>query len=439
MPEFQPHVATSKNPAPIKDPSSNSRKIQPYQPSKLISSCGLITKEQDYQPYQLGGKLLSMTVCSTPDKDPRNSTHYYCNHCNKEKYDYPERHRKWNKELCLTCGKPLPKECNWINMPSREGMCNATCQYMILICDWVKGRTPFEAAFNRALRRLQHYPHDKDELYNTIQTKEISIQYYDNGHLGIVPERAHPTNARFDLQYLKDQSTTLPPKNITKINLKIMVKIPPGIMVQIALQSSFTKKGISIQGGVINSGYTGNLMVLLQNNSEKPYTIESKEKIAQAIFLSLVKIGKFVLVENHKELIQTTRRIFEELIYISENTIMRYLGTELENVSTPQEILNFPKIALYCELTSINWQQPLECYQFMPEKLAKLNIGTMDLDQQQQLKALILKYSDIFSRNGKFGRTNLVQHQIPTEDTRPEKQCVYCVPPIEHNFIREEV
>ncbi|KAG9302634.1 hypothetical protein G9A89_007338 [Geosiphon pyriformis] len=46
----------------------------------------------------------------------------------------------------------------------------------------------------------------------------------------------------------------------------------------------------------------------------------------------------------------------EELIYIPENTIMGYLRTELENMSTPQEFLNFPEIALYCELTSINWQ-----------------------------------------------------------------------------------
>ncbi|KAG9307604.1 hypothetical protein G9A89_023169 [Geosiphon pyriformis] len=41
----------------------------------------------------------------------------------------------------------------------------------ILICDWIRGGTPFEAAFNRALKRLQHYPHDEDELYNTAQAK----------------------------------------------------------------------------------------------------------------------------------------------------------------------------------------------------------------------------------------------------------------------------
>ncbi|KAG9295835.1 hypothetical protein G9A89_009064 [Geosiphon pyriformis] len=74
--------------------------------------------------------------------------------------------------------------------------------------------------------------------------------------------------------------------------------------------------------------------------------------------------------------------ITEELIYIPENTIIKYLGTELENALTLQKILNFPEIALYYKLTLINWQQLLECYQFMPEKLAKLNIGTMDLDQQ---------------------------------------------------------
>ncbi|KAG9287924.1 hypothetical protein G9A89_017519 [Geosiphon pyriformis] len=214
-------------------------------------------------------------------------------------------------------------------------------------------------------------------------------------YLGIIPKRAHLTDAEFNLCYPEDQSTTLPPRSITKIDLKIVVEILPGIMVQIAF----------IQEEVVDSKYTENLMVLLQNNSEKSYTINSKEKIAQVIFLSLVKIGKFVPVENCEELLQTIRGTFgfgligkrikanfaetieekgkikipianttKELIYILEDTIIGYLGMELENASTPQEILNFLKITL------INWQQLLECYQFMTEELTKLNIGTMDPD-----------------------------------------------------------
>ncbi|KAG9291437.1 hypothetical protein G9A89_021856 [Geosiphon pyriformis] len=116
-------------------------------------------------------KLSSMTACSAPDKNPRNPTHYYCNHCNKEKYGYPERHGKWDEEPCLACGEPLPRGCDWNDLPGRGGTCDATCQYMILICDWVRGGMPFEAVFNRALKRLQHYPHDEDELYNTAQAK----------------------------------------------------------------------------------------------------------------------------------------------------------------------------------------------------------------------------------------------------------------------------
>ncbi|KAG9290350.1 hypothetical protein G9A89_007081 [Geosiphon pyriformis] len=89
-------------------------------------------------------KLSSMTAYSVPDENPRNPTHYYCNCCNKEKYEL------------------LPRGCDWNNILGKGGTYNATCQYTILICDWVKERTPFEA----------HYPHDKDELYNTAQAKE---------------------------------------------------------------------------------------------------------------------------------------------------------------------------------------------------------------------------------------------------------------------------
>ncbi|KAG9304741.1 hypothetical protein G9A89_003915 [Geosiphon pyriformis] len=93
------------------------------------------------------------------------------NRCNKEKYGYPERHGKWDEEPCLVCGEPLPRGCDWNDLPGRGGTCDATCQYMILICDWIRGGMPFEAAFNRALKRLQHYPHNEDELYNTAQAK----------------------------------------------------------------------------------------------------------------------------------------------------------------------------------------------------------------------------------------------------------------------------
>ncbi|KAG9290822.1 hypothetical protein G9A89_010971 [Geosiphon pyriformis] len=352
-PEFQPPVATSKKPVPTKDLSLNLRKIQHYQPSKPISSLGLMTKEQDYQPYQ----------CGPAKKDPnetRTTTNNYAP-LNKSKNNTSPKSILISAKTVLSRAK-----INERNLERKMEIENQQSQNQLI---------------NQ--QNSSNGPKSEKFVAYTDLEQVIDIQYFDNGHLGIILERVHPTDAKFDLCYPEDQSTTL------------------------------AKKRISIQGGVIDFGYTGNLMVLLQNNSKKPYTIESKEKIVQAIFLPLVKIGKFVPVENHKELLQTTRGTFgfgltekgieenfaetikkkdeikilianttEEPVYILEDTIIGYFGIELENASTPQEILNFSEITFYCELTSINWQQPLECYQFTPEKLAKLNIRTMDPDQQ---------------------------------------------------------
>ncbi|KAG9297375.1 hypothetical protein G9A89_009459 [Geosiphon pyriformis] len=48
---------------------------------------------------------------------------------------------------------------------------------------------------------------------------------------------------------------------------------------------------------------------MLQNDLEKIYTIEPNKKIAQAIFLPLVKIAQLVLIRNREELKITTREI----------------------------------------------------------------------------------------------------------------------------------
>ncbi|KAG9290609.1 hypothetical protein G9A89_011572 [Geosiphon pyriformis] len=50
---------------------------------------------------------------------------------------------------------------------------------------------------------------------------------------------------------------------------------------------------------------------MLQNDSEKAYTINPNEKIAQTIFLSLVKVAQLVSVKNREELRITARKIQE--------------------------------------------------------------------------------------------------------------------------------
>ncbi|KAG9297011.1 hypothetical protein G9A89_008597 [Geosiphon pyriformis] len=149
------------------------------------------------------------------------------------------------------------------------------------------------------------------EIYIALSdlSKEQKLKWYSDNNEGIMPEHIHDTDTGFDLRYLGKEAIKLEPNLCTCIDLKIALEIPATIMVQLAFRSSLAKKGINIRGGIINAEYIENIITMLQNNSEKTYIIEPNEKIAQAIFLPLVKIAQLVLVRNREELGITAREI----------------------------------------------------------------------------------------------------------------------------------
>ncbi|KAG9295853.1 hypothetical protein G9A89_006592 [Geosiphon pyriformis] len=124
-------------------------------------------------------------------------------------------------------------------------------------------------------------------------------------------ECTHNTDAEFDLRYLGKEAIKLEPNLRTCIDLKIALEILATTIVQLAFRSSLAKKKINIRGGIINVGYVRNIIAMLQNDSEKAYIIEPNEKIAQAIFLPLVKIAQLVSVGNREKLGITVREIQE--------------------------------------------------------------------------------------------------------------------------------
>ncbi|KAG9294538.1 hypothetical protein G9A89_008649 [Geosiphon pyriformis] len=60
----------------------------------------------------------------------------------------------------------LPEECNWIDVVMRGGVCDQTCQYALSISEKVKRGTPFNVAYNSALNKLYHYPHDAEMIFD---------------------------------------------------------------------------------------------------------------------------------------------------------------------------------------------------------------------------------------------------------------------------------
>ncbi|KAG9306737.1 hypothetical protein G9A89_004446 [Geosiphon pyriformis] len=135
----------------------------------------------------------------------------------------------------------------------------------------------------------------------------LQLKYFDNYGQGIRPEKAHKINAGYDLRYSRKDTLVLQPKFLTKINLKIVLEILPGAMVQIASRLSLASKEINIREEVIDAEYTRDITIILQNKTEKTFKIEHAEKIAQAIYLPLINISSLQSVNNREQLRKSKR------------------------------------------------------------------------------------------------------------------------------------
>jgi dUTP pyrophosphatase len=99
-----------------------------------------------------------------------------------------------------------------------------------------------------------------------------------------VPESA----ACFDLQAAVD--ATLEPGQSFPVPSGLIVHVPPGYMFVIAPRSSSVKHGISMPHsiGIIDPTYCGpedEVLILIQNRTDKPVYIEKGQRIAQGFFL----------------------------------------------------------------------------------------------------------------------------------------------------------
>ncbi|KAG9295353.1 hypothetical protein G9A89_013382 [Geosiphon pyriformis] len=159
-----------------------------------------------------------------------------------------------------------------------------------------------------------------------------------------MPEYMCDTDAEFDLRYLEKKAIKLEPNLHTCVDLKIALEILATTIVQLASRSSLMKKKINIKEGIIDARYVENIIVMLQNDSEKAYIIEPNEKIVQAIFLPLVKIAQLVLVGNREELGITARGIQE---FGSMGRI------DIPVNITEEEVINKREIISICQSISI--------------------------------------------------------------------------------------
>ncbi|KAG9306172.1 hypothetical protein G9A89_016076 [Geosiphon pyriformis] len=146
-------------------------------------------------------------------------------------------------------------------------------------------------------------------IYLTKNQSAIQFKYFNNNGKRIKPKKAHEIDTGYNLKYSGKDTLVLQPKSLTKINLRIALKIPLGAMVQIAFQSSLASKEINVREGVIDAGYTGDITIMLQNKTNKLFRIEHAKKIAQAIYLLLINILSLQSVNNREQLGKSKRKM----------------------------------------------------------------------------------------------------------------------------------
>ena len=100
-----------------------------------------------------------------------------------------------------------------------------------------------------------------------------------------VPTRAFTDDAGLDLVTV--ETHTLAPGEGKIFKTGIAIAIDPGYVGLIWDRSSMGKRGIKTLGGVIDSGYRGEVGVILWNLSRNEQEIKSGERIAQLLIQSI--------------------------------------------------------------------------------------------------------------------------------------------------------
>lgn len=112
----------------------------------------------------------------------------------------------------------------------------------------------------------------------------------------IVPSYAHTEDAGFDL--CANETVTLQPGDRASIPTGIAIAIPTGYVGLAWDKGGISHKGgIKSLGGVLDTGYTGEIFMGVINLSDKPYTFEKGHKVGQMILQEKIH-AEFVEVDD---------------------------------------------------------------------------------------------------------------------------------------------
>ena len=120
----------------------------------------------------------------------------------------------------------------------------------------------------------------------------------------VMPKRATEFSAGADLYACIDEPVTINPAELAKIPTGIAIELPQSDLAAFLFARSGlgVKHGITLSNsvGVVDSDYRGEICVGLCNVSDKPYTIQPNERIAQMVIMPVV-LADFIQADELNE------------------------------------------------------------------------------------------------------------------------------------------
>lgn len=113
-----------------------------------------------------------------------------------------------------------------------------------------------------------------------------------------IPHRAHAVDAGADLY--SAEHARINPMSMQTIKTGVSVDIPPGYVGLVFSRSGMGKKEVRLSNcvGVIDSGYQGEIMVMVRNDSTSfPFPIQRGDRIAQLVIIPCIT-PKFRMVSE---------------------------------------------------------------------------------------------------------------------------------------------
>lgn len=112
------------------------------------------------------------------------------------------------------------------------------------------------------------------------------------------PKRAHPFDAGADVSSLLE--IKLKPGETKKIRLGFGLDIPNGFVGYVMPRSSLTVNGITCELCPIDAGYSGEIHIIIHNQSKSDYAISKNDRIGQLVILPVVIVDFIDSLENNR-------------------------------------------------------------------------------------------------------------------------------------------